>query len=249
MKKSVIIFLLFLTCGLFAEPGAILQQAERAYDSKKYPEAISRYEQLISEGYNSYQLYFNLGNAYYRDNKLGKAIYNYERARKLEPNEEDVNINLGIASAKTIDKIDSHENFFISAVKTGLLSTFTTRTWAWLSVASLFLAALFFYLFMSANKILVRRMSFIFVIVFCLGFVLTYFFGYSALSARNNNKFAIITSNEVKIMNEPTDVAKSKFSLHEGTKIRVVESNGDWVLIKLDNGNEGWLRITDVGVI
>jgi len=249
MKKKALIFLLFFSSGLIAEPGAILQQAERAYDSKKYTEAISRYEQLISEGYRSYQLYFNLGNAYYRDNKLGKAIYNYELARKLVPDDEDVNINLAIASAKTIDKIDSHENFFISAVKTGLLSTFSTRTWAWLSISALLIAALFFYFFMSANQMIFRRVSFIVVIVFSIGFVLTYFFGYSALSARNNNKFAIITSKEVKIMNEPTELAKPKFNLHEGTKIRVVESNGDWLLIKLDNGNEGWLRLVDVGVI
>src|SRR5690606_28583465 len=118
----------------------ILKKAEIAYDSKKYSEAIKNYEQLVSEGYISYQLYFNLGNSYFRNNQLGKAIYYYELARKLEPNDEDVKINLGIAASKTIDKIDSKENFFISAVKTTLLSSFSTNVWAWLSIFSVILA-------------------------------------------------------------------------------------------------------------
>jgi len=78
---------------------------------------------------------------------------------------------------------------------------------------------------------------------------ITYFLGYSALKARYENKFAIVLIKEVRIMNEPTAMAKVKFNLHEGTKIRVVENNGNWLLIKLDNGNEGWVKVDDVGVI
>jgi SH3-like domain-containing protein len=85
--------------------------------------------------------------------------------------------------------------------------------------------------------------------ILLIAFFATYFLGYSALNAKVENKFAIITVKEVKIMNEPTPTAKSKFSLHEGTKIRVVENNGTWLLIKLDNGNEGWLKVGDVGII
>ena len=80
-------------------------------------------------------------------------------------------------------------------------------------------------------------------------FIITYLLGYSALKAKYENKFGIIIAREVRIMNEPTANGTSKFSLHEGTKIRVVEKNGDWVLIKLDNGNEGWLRLSEVGII
>ncbi len=227
----------------------LLQQAEKAYDSKKYKEAIGSYEQLVKEGYKSYQLYYNLGNAYYRNNELGKAIYCYEMARKINPNDEDVRINLGIASAKTIDKIDSKENFFISAVKTNILSSFTTNTWAWLSIFTLLLAALLFFIFINSGLVIVKRIAFVLSCLFVISFVLTYFLGYSALKAKVENKFAIITAREIRIMNEPTLSATSKFSLHEGTKIRVVENNGDWLLIKLDNGNEGWVKAADVGVI
>jgi tetratricopeptide (TPR) repeat protein len=249
MKKLTFI-LVFLNLVSFASnTDDLLKKAEQSYDSKNYKEAIKDYEKLIGEGYNSYQLYFNLGNAYYRNNELGKAIYYYELARKAEPNDEDVRINLGIASSKTIDKIDSKENFFISAVKTNVLSTFTTKTWAIFTIICLVLACVLFFTFVISSITMLKRLAFLTSCVLFLSFLITYFLGYSAVKTRYENKFAIILAKEIKIMNEPTAMAKSKFTLHEGTKIRVVENNGDWLLIKLDNGNEGWVTVADVGII
>jgi len=249
MRTYSIIFFLFLFAAASAQHYPLLKKAEEAYDQKKYKEAISSYEKLIEGGYRSYELYFNLGNAYYRANAIGKAIYNYELARKIAPTDEDVNINLSIAQSKTIDKIDSHENFFISAVKTGLLTALSTTSWAWLSILLMFVSCLCFYVFKTAATPVIRRFSFIVFVLGGLLFLLSYFFGYSALNAKNGNKFAIILITESRILNEPTLNAKFKFSLHEGTKIRVIETNGDWALIKLDNGNEGWLRKSDIGII
>ncbi len=249
MKKVIYILAVIISFGAKAFANELIEKAEKAYDSKNYKEAISYYEKLVSGGYKSHQLYFNLGNAYYRNNDLGKAIYYYELARKVEPNDEDVRINLGIASAKTSDKIDSKENFFISAVKTNLLSAFSTGTWAWLTVFCLGIGCVLFFVFVNSTVLLVKRLSFLLSLALLLSFFVTYFLGYSALQARYENKFAIVLSKEIRIMNEPTPLAKIKFNLHEGTKIRVVENNGDWLLIKLDNGNEGWVKVNDVGII
>jgi tetratricopeptide (TPR) repeat protein len=248
MKKLLcIIFLFVFSVSLSAQEG--LSQAEKAYDARRYKEAIGHYEDLVKKGYRSYQLYYNLGNSYYRNEDLGKAIYYYELARKLEPDDEDVRINLAIASSKTIDKIDSKENFFISAVKSNLLSTFSTSAWAWLSIFAITLSCLLFFVFISSGSIAVKRVSLSLSSLLLIAFLVIYFLGYSAARAKYENKFAIILSKEVRVMNEPTAAASGKFSLHEGTKIRVVERNGDWLLIKLDNGNEGWLRYADVGII
>lgn len=249
MKSRILILAILLTFVLNGFGNDLLKSAEQAYDSKKYKSAIESYEKLITDGYKSYQLYYNLGNSYYRNNQLGKAIYAYEMARKINPNDDDVRINLGIASAKTVDKIDAKENFFISAVKTNLLSSLTTSSWAWVTVVSLLISAILFFVFINSPSLLIKRVAFLISCVFIIGFVVTYFLGYSALEAKIENKFAIITTREVKIMNEPTLSATAKFTLHEGTKIRVVENNGDWILIKLDNGNEGWVRVNDVGII
>jgi tetratricopeptide (TPR) repeat protein len=246
-RICITILLLFLSTLVFGND--LLQKAEKAYNAKHYREAIASYEELIGKGYRSYQLYYNLGNAYYRNNELGKAIYYYELARKLEPDDEDVRINLAIASAKTIDKIDSKENFFITAVKTNVLSSFSTKTWGWLSIVTLMLFAALFFAFVNSAAAMIKRVCFFASLFFLAMFFVTYFLGYSAVKAKYENKFAIIIAREVKVMNEPTQAATSRFSLHEGTKIRVVENNGDWLLIKLDNGNEGWVKLADVGVI
>jgi tetratricopeptide (TPR) repeat protein len=249
MRSRICILICFLMFSFIGQANKFLLEAEKAYDSKNYKVAITNYEKLIADGYKSYQLYYNLGNAYYRSNQLGKAIYAFELARKINPNDEDVRINLGIASAKTIDKIDAKENFFISAVKTNVLSSLSTSNWAWLSIVSLLVAAGLFFVFVNVQVQFIKRTSFLFSILFAIGFITTYFLGYSALKAKMENKFAIVTTKEVRVMNEPTLSASPKFSLHEGTKIKVVENNGDWILIKLDNGNEGWVKLVDVGII
>lgn len=249
MRTRLLILMIVLLPALSGANHPLLRTAEKAYDEKKYRLAIESYEKLVNEGYTSYQLYYNLGNAYFRNNQIGKAIYNYELARKIEPDDEDVRINLAIAASRTIDKIDSKENFFISAVKSNVLSSLSTASWAWLSVFSIFTGCVLFFVYFSSTRLAVRRVAFIGGVAGIVFFVISYLLGYSATRAKYDNKFAIILSREAKIMNEPTSSATSKFGLHEGTKVQVVRSNGEWLLIKLDNGNEGWLKLSEVGVI
>ena len=226
----------------------LLKKAETAYEKREYKKAIESYESLVKDGYVSYKLYYNLGNAYYRNRQLGKAIYNYERAKKLNNDDEDVRNNLALAYTKTIDKIEVKENFFISAVKTNVLSSFTTSSWAWLSIGVCALFFLFLYLFIAGPTVVVKRLSFFVSAALLISFFIIYFLGNSAKNAKEQNNFAIITATQTKVHTEPTAASTSKFGLHEGTRVKIVELNADWVLIKLENGNEGWLRLNDVGV-
>ena len=248
MKKSTILlfFLFYYSFNSFCND---LKDAEKAYDSKNFKISIHHYQKLINEGYKSYQLYFNLGNSYYRNNELGKAIYYYELASKSNPADDDIKINLAIAASKTIDKVNSKENFFITAIKTNILLSFSTFTWSIFTISFISLASILFFIFINSNNILIKRISFIGTCFCFIFFTLSYFLGYTSLKSKSENKFAIITSKEIKILNEPTISGISKFNLHEGTKIRIVENKGEWILIKLDNGNEGWIKTTDVGII
>ena len=248
MKKSTIllIFLFYYSFNSFCND---LKDAEKAYDSKNFKISIQHYQKLINEGYKSYQLYFNLGNSYYRNNELGKAIYYYELASKSNPADDDIKINLAIATSKTIDKVNSKENFFITAIKTNILLSFSTFTWSIFTISFISLASILFFIFINSNNILIKRISFIGTCFCFILFTLSYFLGYTSLKSKSENKFAIITSKEIKILNEPTISGISKFNLHEGTKIRIVENKGEWILIKLDNGNEGWIKTTDFVII
>lgn len=223
-------------------------KAEKAYVAKNYKEAIAAYESLLKDGYVSYKLYYNLGNAYYKNKELGKAIYHYELANKLEPNQEDVLTNLRIANEKTIDKIESKENFFLSVIKSGFVNALSTNGWAWLSIISLIVSLGLLFLFFISRNLILKRLGFFAGFISLIVFGGSMILGFSALHDKQNNRFAIITAHETRTHEEPTDASASKFSLHEGTRVRVLETNEDWSNIKLENGNEAWIKTADAGL-
>ena len=252
MKHLRIILLFAGMCFLSVKSFAnndLAAKAEKLYAEKNYKEAIITYEAILRERFSSYKLHYNLGNAHYKNNELGKAIYHYELANKLEPNNEDVLTNLKIANEKTIDKIESKENFFISAIKRSLVNSLSTRSWAWLSIVSLTLAFSFLFLFFISKRLLLKRIGFftgaICFVAFCISLVL----GFSALRDKQHTKFAIITTREIRTHEDPASTSASKFSLHEGTKVRVLETNPEWTNIKLENGNEAWVKTAEIGLL
>ena len=246
--KLLIVILLTLTSTITFANRDLEAKAEKAYANKNYKETISIYESILKEGLTSYKLYYNLGNAYYKNNQLGKAIYNYELANKLQPNNQDVKTNLKIANEKTIDKIESKENFFIVAIKSGLVNALSTTGWAWSSIISLIVSLALLFLFFVSSSIALKRLGFFAGAISLVFFVISMVMGFTSLEDKQVTNFAIILNRESKIHEEPTNTSSSKFSLHEGTRVSVLESNPDWTNIKLENGNEGWVKTTDVGL-
>lgn len=251
MKSTQLILcslLLILTSASICANNDLALKAEKAYVNKDYKQAIALYESILKEGSTSYKLHYNLGNAYYKNNELGKAIFNYELANKLQPNNKDVKMNLKIANEKTIDKIESKEIFFIIAIKSGLVNALSTNGWAWFSIFSLIGCLSFAFIFLISNQLLLKRIGFFLSGISLILFIATMVLGFSALDEKQELNFAIVTNRESKIREEPNVTSKSKFSLHEGTKVSVLESNPEWTNIKLENGNEGWIKTTEVGL-
>ena len=224
------------------------EKAEKAYAEKNYKTVISIYENILKEGNTSYKLYYNLGNAYYKNNELGKAIYFYELANKLQPNNEDIKTNLRISNQKTIDKIETKENFFIGAIKSGLVNSFSSNGWAWFSIFSIIGSLSFTFLYFISNQQLLKRLGFFLGTISLLLFISSMILGFTSLHDKKEVNFAIVTNHESKIHEEPNVSSNSKFSLHEGTRVIVLESSSDWTNIKLENGNEGWIKTKDVGL-
>jgi len=244
------ILFLFLLSGssILMAGGSIQIKAEKAYSEKKYKEAVILYESLLKDGMASWKLHYNLGNAYYKNNELGKAIYNYELANKLQPNNKDIKTNLRIANEKTIDQIESKENFFIVAIKSGLVNSLSTTGWAWLSIISLTSALLFAFMFLVSKNVLLKRIGFFLSGLLLIATISSMVFGFSSLNNKQELNFAIITNHESRIHEEPNPASKVKFSLHEGAKVNVLETTNEWTNIKLENGNEGWVKTSEVGL-
>ena len=245
--KLIIIVLLFASGFSFANTD-LQKAAEKAYSEKNYKAAILNYETILKEGLTSYKLHYNLANAYYKNNEIGKAIYNYELANKLKPNNKDIKTNLKIANTKTIDKIESRENFFIGAIKSGLVNALTTTGWAWLSIFALLIALAFLFLFLISSHIILKRVGFFLGVAFILAFIGAMILGNTALNDKQLTRFAIVIVRETRVREEPNKETKTKFTLHDGTKVNVLETNTEWTNIKLENGNEGWLKTNEVGL-
>jgi tetratricopeptide (TPR) repeat protein len=247
-KIRHVVLCLFLLSGTSLFSINIQDSAVAAYNKKEYKKAINYYEIILKDGLTSAALHYNLGNAYFKDNQIGKAIYNYELAKKLNPSDDDIKNNLRIANTKVTDKIDSKENFFANTLKTGLYGLLSTTGWAYATICCLLLASLLFILFSVSNHGILKRLGFWAGSLFIIGFVFSLIVGYAALHNLNKHTQAIIIAQEVNVLPEPNATAKTKFNLHEGTKVTVLNINSDYTAIQLANGNEGFIATKDLGL-
>ena len=107
LRYCLLLYFTFLSINLFAlNPDSLLSQANQLYKEKNYNGAIELYDSIISSGYYSSDVYYNLGNAHFKMGHLAPAILNYERAKKLAPSDDDIDFNLRIANLRVVDRVE-----------------------------------------------------------------------------------------------------------------------------------------------
>jgi tetratricopeptide (TPR) repeat protein len=231
------------------EAEQLVQQGNEFYQEKKYEDAIDAYQKVVRLGYEGTALYYNLGNAYYRDGKIGLSILYYEKALKLSPHDDDVIHNLTIANSKTIDKVDTLPKFFLFQWWESILALFSVTGWSHI--------VYIFYLLLLASigaYFFVRNMNFQRYVVY-FGLISTFFLVVSAsIWAINLNrswhvKNAIVIEAVVPVKLSPDSTSGDAFVVHEGLKVREIDTVGRWVNIRLPDGKEGWVLRDELGVI
>lgn len=251
MKKVIFFFvaILFLSPVFSQDNKSIFESATNAYTKKHYSEAADNYLKIIKSGFESPEVYFNLGNAYYKQSDFPSAIYYFEKARKLDPSDENIQFNIKLANTKIIDKADEENSFFIARWWRGLYQLFTYDTWAISGIVllSLSFVLLAFYLFTLSVKI--KKMAFWAAVgVFFFTFMV---FGFAQVQYSNsaNQKFAIVFTPALTAKSSPDATSTDLFVLHEGSKVKVSDELGDWYEIKLNNGSVGWVKKTSLKII
>lgn len=257
-KLNIKIFsLLFFTC-CFAYANSIpanatskyIDSAEKFYEQDLYAKAAMQYEKILAEGKESWLLYFNLGNAYYKDGKTGLAILNYEKAKKLNPNQPDVINNLSIAENKVIDKVKMKEISLEKEIKSFFVYRFSTTGWAWCTIIFLGISLGLLFIYFTVSKPGIRRLCFWSGSLMFFLFSISFLLGYIELNDKNSSQRGVIISSEVKVYNKPKVEESSRKSLvlHEGTKVKILDRDNDLINIQLLNGNEGWILTKDLGI-
>ncbi len=217
------------------------EKANQLYKEGHFAEATKLYQEELKNGVSA-DLYYNLGNCYYKQNELGLAILNYERALRMNPSLKDAQYNLQLTESKTVDKFEVQPDFFLKKLKNRVTDLFTSNEWTMFSFFFflLFLGLFLFFVFAKTKE---RRKLFFIVSMVC--FVL---FFYGLVEAGTQKKRflkhneAIILQGAVIVKSSPGEGAKDIFELHEGTKVEVKSELDAWVEIVLSNGAVGWIK-------
>lgn len=240
---NIIALIIVFSCKLaFAQtPEDAFNRGNELYRAGKYQEAVKEYDAIIKQGYVSAEVYFNLGNAYYRMENLAQAILAYERAARLRPRDQDIQHNLKLLNLKTIDRIEPvPELFLVQWMRSvsSLASPETVRIFFIVSWILLFGSLAAMYLFVRRGVLRVFRIvlivSFIFVVL--SGIML----GIQSFQSRGPDQ-AIVTAQTITAKSSPDEKSVDAFVIHEGLKVKLTDSVGDWVKITLADGKVGWI--------
>lgn len=248
-RQTLIWIVIFLVFYPYQDFALTKSDADNAYINQKYGEAIKTYEELLTTGVSS-DLYYNLGNAYYRTENITRAILNYERALLLSPGDTDIRFNLQMARSKTIDKIvPESEMFFVTWYRT-LINIMSVDAWARTSLISLSLFVLFILLYLFSSKIVLRKVGFFNGILFFIVFISSVIFAYQQRKNLVNRTGAIVTSPSITVKSTPADNGTDLFILHEGTKVLITDDSiKNWIEIRLADGKIGWIKSTYIELI
>ncbi|WP_025743690.1 tetratricopeptide repeat protein [Aquimarina pacifica] len=245
--KRIVHICAFLTLAIgFSQGEEAFQRGNSLYNQEKYHEAIDAYKTILDNHQESAELYYNLGNAQYKLSNIGASIYYYEKALKLAPNDQDIKNNLTFAQKATIDAIDVIPEGFVSRAFNGVTNTFDFDGWAWFSVICIVLFVLLFIGYYTSLTSVKKRLFFLGSWLFLVFGIFSVFFAFRQYNGFKNNQYAIIFAEETIIKSEPNLRSEEVFELHEGTKVKVMETVNDWKKIKLSDGKIGWIPAVDL---
>lgn len=241
-KALVLLILLMFSLPICA---ITKKNADTEYEKRNYQQAIKDYEELLQNGV-SYEVYYNLGNAYYRLDNIPRAILSYERALRLSPNDEDVRVNLKMAQSKTIDKIIPEPKIFLYEWYKGFVNMMNIEGWAYTAIICIIFMIILVLLYLFAENSRLRLLGFWGGILALLFFIFSNIFAFQQLDYLHDKTDAIVISSSVIVKDSPYKGAKDKFVLHEGTKVEILDTANSWVNVHIADGRNGWIEVAKI---
>lgn len=251
MKRIfTLILLVFSLVNLYAdEKGELWTKANDAYSMGQYETALNDYIEIEKNGYQSYKLYYNMGNAWYKTGNMGKAILYYEKALKLNPAGEDALNNLQIAKLQTLDKIDVLPEFIVSTWIKDIRNLMSSNGWGYTAVGLFAVVCILLLLFKFAPTTGGRKLSFVLACVVFLFFIFAVLFAFSLRTKAKSEDNAVVMVPVSNVKSAPNSTGNNLFILHEGSKVEILEQAGKWCRIEISDGRQGWLEEKDIEVI
>lgn len=245
--KNILLSGLFLLMFLQALPAGekeLIVKANKAYSAGYYADAVESYKKVIENGMESPELYYNLGNSYFKLNDYAHAILYYEKAKKLDPGNDDIDFNLRVANTKIADKIEPIPELFYKRWYAALVELLSVDGWAKIGIAAFLLSLLGILVYFISNRLILRKAGFWGGIFLFFAAGLFFIFAWSGYDRVIKNRSGIVISPTVTVKSSPDEKSVDLFVLHEGTRINLIDNIGVWYEIRIANGSVGWLPVT-----
>jgi len=247
MKKKIWIGLVFSL--LIALPAAaqsrveqlVFDQANQLYLNGEYSAARDEYQKIINSGFESAELYYNLGNAFYKLGQIPPAILYYEKALILNPKDVDLQFNLDLANRLVVDKINPLNEFFLRKWILSFAGVFKADAWGYLSLGAFFLLLTIAAIAYATRGFRYRKLivsgGALFLVILIFSLVLG--------SIQNKQTIhpdsAIVFTSSLTAKSSPDAGGTDLFVIHEGLKVKIIDRVGTWIRIRLADGNEAWI--------
>lgn len=246
-KASGFSFVLMILMLMPLSANAITKQnADDEYAKGNYQQAIKDYQEILKTGVSS-EIYYNLGNAYYRTDNITQALLAYERALQLSPGDNDIRFNLQYARSKTIDKITPETEMFFVTWYNSLVNFTSVDRWANTAIVSIVMALLLILVFLFAPQMWARKSGFYGSAVFLLLFAFANLFAFQQKHELETKQGAIVIAPTVNVKKTPAVSGTDVFVIHEGTRVDITDRGmKQWRGVKLADGREGWLKTSQI---
>ena len=239
---SIVSALLGMQTVMGQSPTELFNRGNDDYRSGKYAEAAAQYQEIINQGKVSAEVYFNLGNSYYRQGKIALAILAFERAQRLKPGDPDIVHNLRLVNFKTVDRIEPVPDLFIIQ----WMRAYTAIVPFQLALSTLMIGWIVFFISL-AGVYVVREVTIVRIlrwVVFLAAVIMLLSGGTMGIHSLLNlgNDQGIVTASVVTAKSSPDEQSMDAFVVHEGLKVKMSDTLGDWVKITLADGKVGWIH-------
>lgn len=243
MKRLLIIIFAVLSaqCVQAQSVDELFAAANEQYNNGCFDSALATYNLIIDREYESAMLYFNIGNTYYKKHNYPMSILNYEKALKLNPNNDDIRQNLAIANLHISDKIEPMPEIFLKRWWRSLANAFTTDAWAIITIAMLAIVLGSLILFFKSHSRGLRKTGFFAALVALILLVISLIIAIQKYNYIRNHDEAIVMTPTITVKSSPTATSVDLFVLHEGSKVSILDETGTWRKIRIANGSTGWL--------
>ena len=247
-KKVLIFFLpyMILFQGYAQNIDSLYAKGNQLYSNGNYEEAIQTWEELTESGYEAAAIYYNLGNAYFKSNKIAPAILNLERAKILAPHNKDINYNLELARTYVFDKIDELTEVFYIRWYKNIVQRFSLNTWAIITIITFVIFLILFSVYLYAKSYLSKKIPFWLSVLLLMIWLCAFAFSRSGYKLVTDHNKAIIFSPSVTVLSSPDESGTELFLIHAGTKVTVVDELNEWTEILLSSGIKGWLLSSSI---